>query len=94
MLKTPTTKQQRLQLVNLTVAGHDLMCTCNEPALHSLHIIIDQLKPELSPENINQLQKCLGETGTNAADDFDIDTGDLEQLFGEDDAADTEDANR
>ncbi len=83
MLKSPTTRQQKLQFVNCIVGCHDLMCKCNEPAFHSLRILLDQLKPELSPKNIEQLQKCLGDVPGTAGEGEDggFGPGDLEKLF-------------
>ncbi len=89
MLKTPPQHALEKQLINTFVGNHDLICMCDNPAYHSLQILIKQLKPELKQEEIKQLQLCLGEETTTTAanaEDTGIDIGDLEKLFGEDDA--------
>lgn len=92
MLKAPPTSFQKKQLINCFIGDHDLICSCNNPAVHCLRILIDQLKPELQKEDIKQLQQCLGETTTTGdAEDGGIDPGDLEKLFSEDADDDTAD---
>lgn len=92
MFKTPafTTKSKRLALVNSFVSSHDLTCHCNKPAVHCIHILIDQLKDELTTEDKQQIKQCLGEetTGQEDADGFDV--GDLETLFAEKDFTEEE----
>ncbi len=92
MLKSPPTSYQKKQLINCFIGDHDLICCCQNPALHCIRILIDQLKPELKKEDIKQLQQCLGETTTTAEEeDAGISPGDLEKLFSEDAEEDTDD---
>lgn len=95
MFKTPelSTKNKEKSLINSFVGSHDLVCYCNNPALHCLQILIKQLKPELKQEEINQLKQCLGDdhTTTETAEDTGYDIGDLEKMFGEDDAGEEDD---
>lgn len=65
---------------------HDLICDCDEPGFHSLHIATKQIGSELTKLQKQQLIKCLGETTTGdaAAGEEDHDFGDLDALFAED----------
>lgn len=85
-----TTKAKEKALINNFVGNHDLICMCNEPAFHCLKILINQLQPELSTENKNQLIKCLGSTTTEEGNGEKEDHGleDLEKLFAEDPTGD------
>ncbi len=87
-------KKDQLKFINCVIGCHDLVCECYNPLMHSTKILLKQLAPELQEPEKLQLKKCLGEEPTTAEEEetgFDI--GDLEKLFGEEDAA-TEDANR
>lgn len=92
MFSTPnlTTKGKERLLINGFVTQHDLLCNCNQPAVHCLHILIRQLKPELSTEDKNQLIKCLGTEDTTDAVTANDGLGleDLEKLFAEDPTTD------
>lgn len=86
------TTHQKKQLINTFVGNHDLICQCHNPAVHCLNILIDQLKPELQPQEIKQIKQCLGDAPTTPEeDDTGIDGVDLEKLFGNQEEDDGED---
>lgn len=69
-------KNQERNFLNLIYSGHDFFCYCNDPTDHILHL----LKPTTKEE------PCHGDTPTTKENgDPDIDVGDLERLFAEDD---------
>ncbi len=79
------TKNEQLKLVNLFVGGHDLLCECEKPAVHSLNILLHQLKEELTTEDKEYIKKCLGSTTTeDTAADAGLTGEELEKLFSED----------
>lgn len=82
---TFTTKQKQLQLINGFVQQHDYLCICKKPAFHCLKILTEQLAPELSEPEKQQIKQCLGTTTTDTATDRgeeeDIGLEDLEKLF-------------
>lgn len=87
MFKTPPfgLKQKQLQLINLCVGGHDLLCCCSNPLFHTGKIILQQLSKEISEQDKNQLIQCLGDTTTAEEEDpTGIDGKDLELLFADD----------
>ncbi len=85
-----TTKKDQLQFINCVINVHDLKCECSNPLFHSTKILLKQLAPEIKHQERKQLQLCLGgEDTTKDDDDIGISTGDLEQLFAEDDDAAT-----
>lgn len=66
------------------MAIHDLKCECNEPAVHSLQILLNQLKPELTSTQKQEIKKCLGTTGDQEDEDGGVTGEDLERIFAED----------
>lgn len=71
------------------VGTHDLLCECYNPLFHSAKIILKQLAPEITDQERQQLQECLGTKDTTKEEDATgIDIGDLEKLFEEDDGDD------
>lgn len=81
-------KEKKLQFVNAIVGIHDFNCNCKNPAFHSAKILLEQLAPELTPQDKINLQKCLGED--TAGEDGPIDDfGDLEDIFADDTTEDT-----
>ncbi len=90
----PITYNERkiqLQITNLTVHGHDLVCSCNEPAFHSLKIITKQLQGELTKKQKEEIKTCLGITPTTADAGIKEENGDdddfgeeIEKLFAQD----------
>ncbi len=90
----PITYNERkiqLQLTNLAVHGHDLICDCQEPAFHSLKIITKQLQGELTKKQKEEITKCLGTTPTTGAAGIKEENGDdddfgeeIERLFAQD----------
>lgn len=79
-------KCTKRKFVNCIANLHDLTCDCNKPIIHSLQIIIEDLKPNLTTEEKNQLKECLGEDTKEdiiAADGLHF-GDDLEKLFEDD----------
>lgn len=76
-------RKLQLKLTNLGVSSHDLVCDCPQPAFHTLKILCKQLSGELSPEQKQEIKKCLGlEDIVDALGEEDFDFGeDLEKLF-------------
>lgn len=66
------------------MAIHDLKCECNEPAVHSLKLLLNQLKQELTPQQKEEIKKCLGSTGDQEEEDGGVTGEDLERIFAED----------
>ncbi len=62
------------QYVNTIFGNHDLFCSCEEPAKHTIFLLKQTQKP------------CPGTTDTTEdhTKDIDFDVGDLETLFAED----------
>lgn len=85
-------KKDQLKFINACISIHDIGCDCYNPAFHTAKLILQQLAPELKQQEKDQLKQCLGDTtATTTADgDIDIDTGDLEQLFAQEDGEDAE----
>nr|QMI58088.1 ORF2 [Torque teno virus] len=79
-------KKNQLKFINCVVGCHDLLCECYNPLFHSAKIILKQLEPEITPQEKQQLQECLGTKDTTKEEDATtgIDIGDLEKLFEED----------
>ncbi len=65
------------------MAIHDLKCECDEPAVHSLKLLLNQLKPELTPTQKQEIKKCLGTTGDPEEEDGGVTGEDLERIFAE-----------
>lgn len=82
------------------MGSHDMICFCDHPWLHLLQCLLQRGSQfELSEKEVRILQKCLlstakdgtatttkeEETRTENKDSgFDLDVGDLEELFKED----------
>lgn len=66
------------------MAIHDLKCECDEPAVHSLKLLLNQLKPELTSTQKEEIKKCLGLTGDQEEEDGGVTGEDLERIFAED----------
>lgn len=85
-------KAKQLQWLNGIVHLHDCFCECDGPLQHTIGLIVHK-EPEIkfNTEETDLLKKCLT-TGENTAattpGDGDIDFGDLERLFTEDDGED------
>lgn len=88
MFKSPAknNKATKLALINSLVGNHDLVCCCQNPLLHLHNIILEQLAPELTPQQKQQIKQCLGPDTTGAEEDASGDIGDLdlEKLFADD----------
>ncbi len=85
-----TKNAQQKQLLNTLVGNHDLICCCDEPLKHIFVLIAEKAKPTNFTEQQKKLIKqCLGEEDTAGDQEdhtgFDIDSGDLEKLFADDD---------
>ncbi len=84
----------RLQLTNLAVGNHDLVCECKEPAFHQLKILTRELAPQLTKQQKKEIKQCLGmeeEDGTAPGEEEDFDFAhDLEKLFEIEDTKDDE----
>lgn len=85
-------KKDQLQFINCVINVHDLKCECQNPLFHATRILLKQLAPEITQQEKQQLQQCLGDPATTTTvEDTGFDTGDLEKLFGEDDGDGEED---
>lgn len=84
--KTYNEKKLQLELTNAFVHCHDLCCDCEEPTVHSTKILINQLKKELTPKQLQEIKQCLTTTDTTGdpIEDGVIDGEDLDALFAED----------
>lgn len=78
-----TPKGKKNALINCFVGGHDLICSCKNPAYHCLEILASTLGPQLKEEEKNQIKQCLGttETTTTGVEEDGLGFGDLEKLF-------------
>lgn len=91
-MSTVFKRKDQLKFANVIVGCHDFICNCNEPAVHSVKELIKLIKPELTTKQQEEIQQCLGTTAedTTAAGGIDdIDIGDLEKLFADDDETTT-----
>lgn len=77
----------QLQLTNLNVGIHDLICSCQQPAFHTSKILLKQLSGELTKQQKSELKRCLGTEEDTPQDGGDhaivaLDFGDdLEKIF-------------
>lgn len=81
-----TPKKLQLKFTNAVHHLHGLICNCDEGITHSIQLLLQQTKPELTTNQLLQLQKCLGTTQEDGAGkEDDVDFGDdLERLFADD----------
>ncbi len=84
-------KQTTQQLINTFCNTHDLVCDCDHQPFHILKLLATKLSTELTPQQKQEIIKCLGDTTTGeeitmvAEDDFGKDLEDLFAVdFGED----------
>lgn len=88
--------QKDTQWLNNIIGCHDIYCFCDHPWMHLLESLLQRgSKFELSNKEVRIIQKCLisiakdGEehgqenptTSGKDDDDFNLDEGDLQQLF-------------
>ncbi len=81
--KTYNERRIKLELTNLAVGNHCLVCDCNKPTFHTAKILLQQLSPELSPEEKKQLKECLSIDGGTTSKTVGTNTGIEEDDFGE-----------
>lgn len=77
-------RKDSIKITNAFVAIHDLKCECDEPAVHSLKILLKQLEPELTSQQKQEIKKCLGTTTVQEEEDGGVTGEDLERIFAED----------
>lgn len=85
--KTYNERKIQLELTNLAIGNHTLICDCPEQGFHTLKILTKQLAPELTKQQKKEIKKCLGGDeddthGDHNGEEEEIDFGEeLEKLF-------------
>lgn len=85
-----TTRWKETQWINITAQAHDLICKCDNPIKHFVCTVLKRQK--FTNKEKQEIQQCLTGTEEDTTLEGGFSAGDLEKLFGEDDAAGEDDA--